>query len=208
MKKQNLIAARLAQYNKRIKQLHNPTASRDYKRFQATVALFRKYGDKYGFDYLMLTAQGYQESQLNQEAKSPVGAVGIMQVMPATGAELNVGDIHKLEPNIHAGTKYMDQLMRKYFPDARFDAQNRALFAFAAYNCGPGNIRRMRTEAAKRGLDPNVWFNNVEIVTAAKIGIETTTYVRNIYKYYVSYKLVADIRETQRKARSTVKQKD
>lgn len=205
VKKQNLIAARLAQYNKKIKQLHNPTASQEYKRFQETVALFKKYGDKYGFDYLMLAAQGYQESQLNQAAKSHVGAIGIMQVMPDTGAELKVGDIHQPEPNVHAGTKYMDQLMTKYFPDAKFDAQNRALFAFAAYNCGPGNISKMRAEAVKRGLDQDVWFNNVEIVTAAKIGTETTTYVRNIYKYYVAYKLAVDMRDAREKARESVK---
>ena len=205
MKKQNLIAARIAQYNKKIKQLHNPTTSQEYKRFQDMVALFKKYGDKYGFDHLMLAAQGYQESQLNQEAKSHVGAIGVMQVMPQTGAELKVGDIHQTEPNIHAGTKYMDQLMTKYFPDAKFDAQNRALFAFASYNCGPGNVRKMRGLAEKRGLNPDLWFDNVEVVTAEKIGIETTTYVRNIYKYYVAYKLAVDMQETKDKARAQVK---
>ena len=205
VKKQNLIAARLAQYNRTIKQLHNPTASKEYKRFQDTVALFKKYGDKYGFDWLMLAAQGYQESQLNQDAKSHVGAVGVMQVMPQTGAELKVGDIHQTEPNIHAGTKYLDQLMTKYFPDAKFDTQNRALFAFASYNCGPGNVKKMRTLAEKRGLDPNVWFDNVEVVTAEKIGRETTTYVRNIFKYYVAYKLALEMKETQDKLRAQVK---
>ena len=151
-----------------------------------------KYGEKYNFDPLMLAAQGYQESQLNQNAKSQVGAIGVMQVMPATGKELKVGDIRVTEPNIHAGAKYMDQLMTKYFPDANFTGNNRTLFAFASYNCGPGNVSKMRKEAAKRGLDPNKWFNNVEIVTAEKIGMETTTYVRNIYKYYVAYKLQLD----------------
>jgi membrane-bound lytic murein transglycosylase MltF len=140
----------------------------------------------------MLAAQGYQESTLNQGAKSPVGAIGVMQIMPATGAELKVGDIHQVEPNIHGGAKYMDQLMTRYFADAKFDEQNRTLFAFASYNCGPGNVSKMRKEAEKRGLDPNQWFNNVEIVTAERIGLETTTYVRNIFKYYVSYRLTAD----------------
>jgi membrane-bound lytic murein transglycosylase MltF len=124
-----------------------------------------------------------------------------MQLMPATGASLKVGDIRVTESNIHAGTKYMDQLMTKYFPDARFDEANRPLFAFASYNCGPGNVAKMRKEAEKRGLDPDRWFNNVEIVTAEKIGIETTTYVRNIYKYYVSYRLTLDIQEQSEKAR-------
>ena len=128
-----------------------------------------------------------------------------MQLMPATGAEMKVGDIKLTEPNNHAGTKYMDELMTRYFPDAKFSEANRSLFAFAAYNAGPGRIASMRKEAVKRGLDPNKWFNNVEIVTAEKIGIETTTYVRNIFKYYTAYKLMLDLEETQKKAREAVK---
>jgi len=201
IKKQNLLEARKKQYYGRVGQLKDPTRSADWKRFEQTLALFRKYGEKYGFDPLMLTAQGYQESQLVQNAKSHVGAIGVMQIMPATGAELKVGDITVIEPNIHAGAKYMDQLMTRYFQDAKFDETNRSLFAFASYNAGPGNISRMRKETEKRGLDPDKWFNNVELVTAEKIGIETTTYVRNIYKYYAAYRLMLDVHETQKKAR-------
>jgi len=174
------------------------------KKFQAVVQLFRKYSDQYKVDYLLMAAQGYQESQLNQNAKSAVGAIGIMQVMPATGAEMMVGDIRIAEANVHAGTKYMDQLMAKYLNDAEFDETNRTLFAFACYNAGPGNIRKMRAAAAERGLDDNKWFNNVELVTAEKIGIETTTYVRNIYKYFVAYRLMTDVEQMQRKAREGV----
>jgi membrane-bound lytic murein transglycosylase MltF len=182
----------LQQYSKRVKALQNASAEKDQKRFRDLVAIFEKYGKQYHFDPLMLAAQGYQESTLNQQTKSPVGAIGIMQVMPATGSSLKVGDIRKVEPNIHAGTKYMDQLMTKYFADANFDEQNRTLFAFASYNAGPGNIAKMRTETKKRGLDPDLWFNNVEIITAEKIGMETTTYVRNIFKYYAAYRLVQE----------------
>jgi membrane-bound lytic murein transglycosylase MltF len=127
-----------------------------------------------------------------------------MQIMPTTGAELKVGDIKVTEPNIHGGAKYMDQLMTRYFPDAKFSEANRPLFAFAAYNAGPGNISRMRKEAEKRSLDPDKWFDNVEIVTAEKIGMETTTYVRNIYKYYAAYRLTLEAEEAARKARESV----
>ena len=182
------------QYMSRVKALKNATASEDHKRFRALIDYFEKYGQKYNFEPMMLAAQGYQESTLNQDAKSAVGAIGVMQIMPATGAELKVGDIRQTEANIHAGAKYMDQLMTRYFKDANFDEQNRTLFAFASYNTGPGNVSRMRKEAAKRGLDPDQWFNNVEIVTAEKIGLETTTYVRNIFKYYAAYKLATEAR--------------
>jgi membrane-bound lytic murein transglycosylase MltF len=195
---------RLTQAMRRIKQISDPTRSSDWKRFEQLQALFRRYGEKYGFDPLMLTAQGYQESGLDQKAKSHVGAIGVMQLMPATGAEMKVGDIHVVESNIHAAAKYMDQLMTRYFPDANFSVGNRPLFAFASYNCGPGNVSRLRKEAARRGLDPDKWFNNVELVVAEKIGAETTTYVRNIYKYYVAYKLTLEMQETQRKAREAV----
>jgi membrane-bound lytic murein transglycosylase MltF len=204
IKKHGLQHARIKQYAGKIKQMKDPTGSADWKRFSETLALFRKYGEKYGFDPLMLAAQGYQESGLDQNAKSHVGAIGVMQIMPATGAELKVGDIKVTESNIHGGAKYMDQLMTRYFTDAKFSQANRSLFAFASYNAGPGRISQMRKEAAKRGLDPDKWFNNVEIVTAEKVGIETTTYVRNIYKYYAAYKLMLDVHAEQQKAREQV----
>ena len=201
LKKQRLIESRLANNEKRVKRIRNNTAGAEWKRFEATVRLFEKYGARYHFDPLMLTAQGYQESRLRQDARSHVGAIGVMQIMPDTGKDLRVGDIHQIEPNIHGGAKYMDQLMTRYFPDANFSDQDRTLFAFASYNAGPGAISRMRKDAAKRGLDPDKWFDNVEVVVARRIGLETTTYVRNIFKYYVAYKLALDAQEAARKAR-------
>jgi membrane-bound lytic murein transglycosylase MltF len=192
---------RMNSYMKRVRELKDPTGSTEWRRFTNTIAIFEKYGQRYDFEPLMLAAQGYQESQLNQQAKSAVGAIGVMQIMPATGAELGVGDIHQVEPNIHAGAKYMDQLMTNYFADANFSPGNRPLFAFASYNCGPGNIAKARRTAAQRGLDPDKWFNNVEIVVAEQIGTETTTYVRNIYKYYVAYALTLEAQETADRAR-------
>jgi membrane-bound lytic murein transglycosylase MltF len=202
--KQGMADYRMRLYMSRIKELKDPTASAEYRRFEATLSLFNKYGNKYGFDPLMLAAQGYQESQLNQNAKSQVGAIGVMQLMPATGEQMKVGDIHLVDANIHAGTKYMDQLMTTYFGDAHFSEGNRPLFAFAAYNCGAGNVAKARAEAEKKGLDPNKWFNNVELVIAKNIGTETTTYVRNIYKYYVAYKLTLDAKAEADKARLQV----
>ncbi len=202
--KQSGVEYRLAQYHKNIEQISDPTRDAEWQRFQTMVGIFRKYGEKYSFDPLMLAAQGYQESRLDHDAKSHVGAIGVMQLMPATGKELGVGDISVIEPNIHAGAKYLDQLMTRYFKDANFDAGNRPLFAFAAYNAGPGRMAKIRKEAAARGLDPDKWFNNVEIVTAERVGVETTTYVRNIYKYYVAYKLMGEAEALKAKARDQI----
>jgi len=161
-------------------------------RFEALVGLFQRYAEQYSFDHLLLMAQGYQESRLDHSARSPVGAIGIMQVMPETGRSLKVGDIQQLEPNIHAGTKYLDILRRKYFDDPEIDPIDRTYFSFAAYNAGPGNIHRMRTLAEKHGLNPNVWFDNVELVTLQHIGREPVQYVSNISKYYLAYRLYMD----------------
>lgn len=204
VQKGRLIESRLASYMKRIKQIKDPTGTAEWKRFEQTIALFKQYGNRYGFDPLMLVAQGYQESLLDQTARSEVGAIGIMQLMPATGAAMKVGDITITEANIHAGAKYMDYLMKTYFEDSRFSDFDRPLFAFASYNAGPGKIAKMRKLAEKRGYDPNKWLNNVEIVTAQKIGLETTTYVRNIFKYYAAYKLSHEANAAQRKAREQI----
>jgi membrane-bound lytic murein transglycosylase MltF len=160
------------------------------KRFKSLVALFRKYGQRYDMDWMLMAAQGYQESRLDHSARSQVGAIGVMQVMPATGAELKVGNIAQLEPNIHAGVKYIRLLVDRYYATEPMDDLNKALFAFAAYNAGPGRVRQLRREATARNLDANVWFNNVERIASERIGRETVTYVSNIYKYYVSYLLI------------------
>jgi membrane-bound lytic murein transglycosylase MltF len=127
-----------------------------------------------------------------------------MQVMPETGRSLDVGDVAQLEPNIHAGVKYIRYVIDNYYAKEPMTPLNRTLFAFASYNAGPGRIQSLRREAARRGFDPNVWFGNVEFVTAEAIGQETATYVANIYKYYVAYALVADAEQRNREARGAI----
>jgi len=146
------------------------------------------------FNYLMLTALAYQESRLNQEAKSHVGAVGVMQILPSTAKDKNVNipDIHKIEGNIHAGTKYLRFMQDRYFNDDNIDRLNKSLFSFASYNAGPARIAKLRKEAERIGLNPNVWFQNVEVVAAKRIGRETVQYVSNIYKYFVVYSILSE----------------
>jgi len=181
------------------------TSEAERKKFRELAAFFQKYGGQYQVDYLLMAAQGYQESGLDQDAKSRVGAVGVMQVMPATGKELNVGDITQIEPNIHAGVKYMRFVVNQYFKDEPMDNLNKWLFAFASYNAGPGRLRQLRKEASKRGLDPNVWFGNVEQIASERIGRETVTYVSNIYKYYIAYRLSAEERARRAEAKKAIR---
>jgi membrane-bound lytic murein transglycosylase MltF len=195
----------LARYLKNTRWAKGITSREEIRKFEQTVALFRKYGDRYDLEHLLLMAQGYQESQLNQSARSPVGAIGVMQVMPATGRDMRVGDITKIEPNIHAGVKFLRSMMDEYYANEPMDRFDKMLFTFAAYNAGPGRIGQLRRLAAQRGLDPNVWFNNVELIAAEKIGRETVTYVSNIYKYYLAYEMIEEERAERQRTKEKIK---
>ncbi|HSB77815.1 MAG TPA: lytic transglycosylase F [Candidatus Methylomirabilis sp.] len=196
----------LQKYLKSTKWAKEATSGEEIAKFERLVKFFRTYGDRYDMDYLLVMAQGYQESQLNQNAKSQVGAIGVMQVMPATGKELAVGDITQVEPNIHAGVKYMRFMMDQFYANEPMDRLDKGLFTFASYNAGPGRMQQLRKLAAKRGLDPNKWFNNVELIAAEKVGRETVTYVSNIYKYYLAYQMITEQQAQREKAKEAVKE--
>jgi membrane-bound lytic murein transglycosylase MltF len=184
----------LKRYLKDNKWARNATSEEELNKFRATLEFFRKYAEQYGFSYLAVAAQGYQESRLDQSVRSPAGAIGVMQLLPSTAADPAVGipNIEEVEPNIHAGIKYMKYIYERYFQDADMDFINKGLFSFASYNAGPNRIARLRKKASERGLDPNVWFSNVELIAAEEIGRETVQYVSNIFKYYLAYKLIVE----------------
>jgi membrane-bound lytic murein transglycosylase MltF len=181
-------------YLKSTKWVQNPLSDEELQRFRETLQLFQKYAQMYDFDWLAMVALAYQESRIDQSKRSPDGAVGVMQILPSTAADRNVGieNIEKIENNVHAGVKYLRFIVNRYYADEPMDRLNKGLFAFASYNAGPAKINRLRKEARKMGLDPNVWFRNVEIVAAKRIGRETVQYVSNIYKYYIAYRLIVD----------------
>jgi membrane-bound lytic murein transglycosylase MltF len=184
----------LKRYFEDNKWVRNNLAEKDRQLFEEMIDLFRKYGAQYNFDHLMLAALAYQESRLDHATKSRAGAVGVMQMLPSTARDPNVGisDITDLENNIHAGTKYLRFLRDRYFSDEAIDPVNQQLFTFAAYNAGPAKVRKLRTEAQERGLDPNKWFRNVELIAARRIGRETVQYVSNISKYHIAYQQVVE----------------
>jgi membrane-bound lytic murein transglycosylase MltF len=190
----------MRRYLKETKYIKNARDPSEINKLRATVPFFRKYAADYDLDYLLLAAQGYQESGLDQNVKSRVGAVGIMQVMPATAAAapVKISNVDAVENNIHAGVRLVHFLQSDYFNDAGLDQFNRTLFAIAAYNAGPANITRCRKVASDMGYDPNKWFGNVEVATAKLVGRETTQYVANVYKYYVAYHMASQL--SQRKA--------
>ena len=170
----------------------NAMGATELSRYHKLSALFRKYGTEYGMDPTLLAAQGFQESRLDQSVRSPAGAIGVMQLLPSTAKDNNVAipNIDELEPNIEAGAKYMAFLKERYFSGPELDELNGSLLALASYNAGPGRIRRLRREAAERGYDHNLWFDNVEVIVAEQVGRETVQYVSNIFKYYLTYRWI------------------
>jgi membrane-bound lytic murein transglycosylase MltF len=182
----NMLYDKFLKNKNRLRNANSREALADLERFKT---LFKKYGKTYSLDWLLLSAQAFQESQLKQQTVSHMGAVGVMQLLPSTAAHppISIPNIKIADNNIHAGVKYMRYLIDQYFAREQMDFLNEQLFALAAYNCGPGNVRKLRRGAVERGLDPNVWFDNVEILAAHHIGRETVQYVSNIYMYYRCY---------------------
>ena len=174
--------------------IKNNENAESVKRFNQMKGLFQKYASQYQFPWMLIAAEAYQESGLNQEAKSAVGAIGVMQVMPATAASspVNIPDVTKVDPNIHAGVKLLKFIRDDYFKSDPMNPLNKTLMTLAAYNAGPGRIKQCRQLAADMGLNPNVWFKNVEYAVAKKVGAETVGYVSNIYKYYLGWKLMTE----------------
>ena len=186
-------------YYENTRWIQNPLSENSQKKLEQYHALFQKYSDEYRFDWLLIAALAYQESRLDPKKKSHRGAVGIMQIKPSTAKDKNVGikDIYKLENNVHAGVKYLAFLRDRYFTSPDIEPGASVHFSLAAYNAGPAKVRKMRTRAEKMGLDPNVWFRNVEQAAQQMVGSETTRYVANIYKYYLAYTLLNNLNDNK-----------
>jgi len=126
-----------------------------------------------------------------------------MQIKPSTAAAKPIGISgvdRDPDLNVHAGCAYLRYLADTYVADPAIDAKNRTLMSFAAYNAGPHNLQKFRAFAQQTGLDPNIWFNNVELGAAKILGFEPVQYVSNIYKYYIAYQLSVERLDAHRKA--------
>jgi membrane-bound lytic murein transglycosylase F len=159
----------------------------------------RHYAEQYGFDWRLITAQMYQESRFDPEARSFAGAFGLMQVMPKTARFMGFDDIDDAETGIHAGIKYLDWVRNRFEPELGFN--DRLWFSLAAYNAGHGHVQDARRLARKKGWNGDRWFDNVEKAMlllsrkqyASKArhgyvrGTEPVSYVRDIRQRYRAY---------------------
>ncbi|MDY6855898.1 MAG: transporter substrate-binding domain-containing protein [Thermodesulfobacteriota bacterium] len=194
-------------YYKNTKWIKNPGTSQERKKLNTFKGLFQKYASQYGFDWMLIMALAYQESGLNNNRRSPTGAIGIMQVLPSTAADNNIGirNVQLLENNIHAGIKYLAFLRDRYFSEGKMRDRDRVRFTLASYNAGPAKIKRVRKLALKMELDSNRWFRNAEMAALKLIGQETVRYVSNINKYYILFKFAFKDEEVRRREKERAK---
>ncbi len=161
--------------------------------------IVREYAEKYGFDWRLIVAQMYQESQFDPDAISYAGAEGLMQILPETAELVGTDDLADPDKNIHGGVKYLSMLRNQFESDLLLE--DRTWFSLASYNAGFNRVKRARDLAAKMGLDENRWFGNVEqamLVLARPFEKEgetirncrcgqTVVYVREIRTLYNNY---------------------
>ena len=158
---------------------------------------FEKYAEFFDFDWYLIASQAYQESGFKQNLVSRANAVGIMQIKPSTAKSkiVNIPNIYDLETNILAGIKYLAFIRDFYFTKPEYSEEDRINFTLAAYNAGPGRIRKLQRMAEARGLDPHKWHYNVEVMARQEIGQETVNYVTKIQKTKIALKLSKELAE-------------
>ncbi len=156
---------------------------------------FDRYATFYEFDWYLIAAQAFQESGFNQNLRSHANAVGIMQIKPSTARSkiVNIPNITDIENNIHAGVKYLAFIRDYYFSKPEYSPEDVINFSLAAYNAGPGRIKKLQRIAEQRGLDPYKWYYNVEIIARQRIGQETVNYVTKIQKTKIALKLSKEL---------------
>ncbi len=165
-------------------------------RLSAYDEIIKKYASQYGFDWRLMAALAYQESGFKQSAMNPSGATGMFQIKPETAREpyINIPDIageKNTANNIHAGIKYLAWIKGRYFDNLEeMSEPERIRMSLAAYNAGPRTLLRARTRAREMGLDPNRWFQHVEMALLSMHKTEAVKYVSEINQHYISYVLL------------------
>lgn len=164
--------------------------------------LFKKHSRQIPWDWRLLAALVYQESQFESHLVSKKGAIGLMQMIPATARRYGITVRSSAEDQIEAGVKYIRAIYRS-LPE-EIAAEEQVYFVLAAYNIGLGHILDARRLAAKYGADPNRWYDNVETYlklksrpeyyrdTASRNGYangpQAVDFVRKIDERYMHYR--------------------
>ena len=177
------------------------------QRLDSLKNLFQEKAAMYDLDWRRLAAQAFQESGLDQSRRSSRGAIGLMQLMPATAREMGFDDISTADANVEAGAKYMRHVIDTYFSDVEQnpevdpeEAREEAYaVALAAYNAGPTRISRLRRTAESRGIDSRIWFDEMEPIVAREVGSEPVMYVQNVMEFSIQLQLQQKLIEERRR---------
>ena len=176
--------------NRRAYRVHSPLSRTDRQRLEKLRPTLQRYAQQSNFDWLSLAALAYKESSLNPNARSGKGPSGLMQITPAAARSVGVSNSQTLEGNVQAAAKYMAMIRKRFFASAQIAESDRLAFVLAGYNMGPERVQGMRTEAKRRGLNPNQWFFQVERVALEQAGMGVVSYVGSVHKYQLAFERV------------------
>jgi membrane-bound lytic murein transglycosylase MltF len=188
--------------NRRTYRVHNPLARSDRQKLEKLRPTLQLYAAQNNFDWLSLAALAYKESSFNPHVRSGSGPSGLMQITPAAARSVGVSNSQTLEGNVQAAAKYMAMLRKRFFASPQIAESERLAFVLAAYNLGPARVQGLRTEAKRRGLNPNQWFFQVERVASEQVGLGVVSYVSSVNKYQLTF---ARVRETLESSKAQVK---
>lgn len=173
--------------NRRAYRVHNPLSRGDRQKLEKLRPTLQRYAQQSNFDWLSLAALAYKESSLNPNARSGKGPSGLMQITPAAARSVGVSNSQTLEGNVQAAAKYLAMIRKRFFASPQIAESERLAFVLAGYNMGPERVQGMRTEAKRRGLNPNQWFFQVERVALEQVGMGVVTYVSSVHKYQLAF---------------------
>ncbi|MFD1678876.1 transglycosylase SLT domain-containing protein [Pseudomonas rhodesiae] len=172
---------------RRLYQVRNPLARIDRQRLEKLRPVLQKHAEEQGMDWLNLAALAFKESALDPSARNSGGPTGLMQITPSAAQRVGVNNIETLDSNVQASARYLTMIRRKFFASPKLNERERMAFVLAAYNMGPERVQGMRTEAKRRGLNPNQWFFQVERIAMEQVGMSAVGYVNSVNKYYLAF---------------------
>lgn len=172
---------------RRLYQVRNPLARIDRQRLEKLRPVLQKHAGEQGMDWLNLAALAFKESALDPSARNSGGPTGLMQITPSAAQRVGVNNIETLDSNVQASARYLTMIRRKFFASPKLNERERMAFVLAAYNMGPERVQGMRTEAKRRGLNPNQWFFQVERIAMEQVGMSAVGYVNSVNKYYLAF---------------------
>ena len=186
---------------------YNPAKRAEWGRTVSSISpydsLVRAGSSKLGWDWRLLCALIFQESQFHIEYRSVKGAEGLMQMMPSTAGKMGVTDLFDPEESVAAGTDYLLRLQRMFRGKAA-GSDDLLRFTLAAYNAGEGRLTDWINYAASAEVDESTWEGLVSVIPDMAVstpadsimklgsfnGAETASYVERVLALFEDFKRI------------------